>query len=429
MVDTENLGYHRKYRPNSLANYVGMTDVKETVLKMLDSGQRVQSIMLWGDSGCGKTTLARIIAKEYNCEDRHVGVGACNFCSSCQSMDDYILTGDTDMLGNIKEVDIGDNSGKNDIDGVLADLEIPPMGNEWKIFIFDEIQRASVALQSRLLKVVEEPPERVLFMFCTTNPEKLLPTLKNRCQLTLHITKPSVKDLAGLLQYVCSCEGVDCDEKGLEFIANRSELTIRTSLQNLSKVVMMENSARYENVTKVFEEVSSNYMVTFFRTLKQRDIFGFVTCICQVKAKMELNLFLQELRSFLSRGIYIINGLTVEGVANEELKVYRDLFSEMSVEELSVLMNRILTVDMSNIELDLLTLGYTGLNLPSESKSVQAVVPEIEGECTTELANAGKVTQQKREEEYKQGVDNVQNLMDSVSLDDILGMGGVLIGT
>ena len=69
------------------------------------------------------------------------------------------------MLGNVHEVDIGDSSGKRDIDGVLADLEVPPMGDEWRVFIFDEIQQASVGLQNRLLKVTEEPPENVLFMF------------------------------------------------------------------------------------------------------------------------------------------------------------------------------------------------------------------------------------------------------------------------
>ena len=427
MVDNENLGFHRKYRPRDLAHYIGNESAKEQVTKMLDSDKRVQVILLEGASGCGKTTLARIIAKEYNCENRKTGVGACNFCPSCQSMDDYIVTGDTGMLGNVFEVDIGDSSGKRDIDGVLAELEIPPMGNEWRVFIFDEIQQASAGLQNRLLKVTEEPPENVLFMFCTTNPEKLLPTLLNRCQLDLEIKKPTVKELAELLKYVCSCEGLEYDEAGVEFIANRSELTIRSALQNLNKVAMMESSAKYDKVTRVFEEVSSIYMIKFFRTLKQRDIFGFVTCICEVKAKMDLSLFLRELRSFLTRGIYTINGLVVEGVAENELKVYRDLFAEMSVRELSVLMTRLLNIDMQNIELDLLTLGYTGLVIEDKKESEVPNIPEIDGECSAELANAGKVTQQKQAEEYQKGVANVDNLMKELSLEEILMEGGTLL--
>ena len=144
---------------------------------------------------------------------------------------------------------------------------------------------------------------------------------------------------------------------------------------------------------------------------------------------MELPLFLSELRGFLTRGIYIINGLSVDGVADNELKVYRELFSEMSVEELSILMTRILNVDMNNIELDLLTLGYTGLVLPSKSEEDTPTIPEIEGECAVEIANAGKVTQQKRSEEYQQGVSNVDNLMKEMSFEDIINMGGVLLDT
>ena len=137
------------------------------------------------------------------------------------------------MLTNVQEIDITDQSGKRDLNAVLEDMTIPAFGDEWKIYIFDECHKASDALQNRLLKITEEPPEHVLMIFCTTNPEKLIDTLKNRCQLQLQVKKPKVKELAGLLRYVCECEQVEYDMKGLEFIANRGELTIRTALQNL----------------------------------------------------------------------------------------------------------------------------------------------------------------------------------------------------
>lgn len=422
----ENLGYHRKYRPNTIASCVGLDKIKTTILKALETGKRPQTIMLYGDSGCGKTTMARIIAKEYNCQDR-TEHGACGFCPVCVAMDEYIETGVSDLLGNIKEVDVGDNSGKRDLESVFSDIEIPPMGDEWKVYIFDEIQSASDGLQNRMLKVMEEPPEHVLFILCTTNPERILPTLKNRCQLKLHVTKPNMKDLTSLLRRVCEIEEVEYDKAGLEFIANRSEFVIRDSLQSLWQVVMEQNNAKYESVTKVFTAVSSTQVIQFFRTLKNRDIFGFVNCISEVKQKFELNVFLRELQAFLTRGIYIINGIHVEGVASSELKVYKDLFSEMSVSELGYLMSKLLNIDTRNTELELLVLGFRGLNEGvSEAKQPESI-PELENELALESQNANNVIAKKQHEEYEQGIENAENLMGEIDFNDLLSLGAQLV--
>lgn len=422
----ENLGYHRKYRPNTIASCVGLDKIKTTILKALETGKRPQTIMLYGDSGCGKTTMARIIAKEYNCQDR-TEHGACGFCPVCVAMDEYIETGVSDLLGNIKEVDVGDNSGKRDLESVFSDIEIPPMGDEWKVYIFDEIQSASDGLQNRMLKVMEEPPEHVLFILCTTNPERILPTLKNRCQLKLHVTKPNMKDLTSLLRRVCEIEEVEYDKAGLEFIANRSEFVIRDSLQSLWQVVMEQNNAKYESVTEVFTAVSSTQVIQFFRTLKNRDIFGFVNCISEVKQKFELNVFLRELQAFLTRGIYIINGIHVEGVASSELKVYKDLFSEMSVSELGYLMSKLLNIDTRNTELELLVLGFRGLNEGVSEAKQPELIPELENELALESQNANNVIAKKQHEEYEQGIENAENLMGEIDFNDLLSLGAQLV--
>lgn len=377
------------------------------------------------------TTFARLLAKEYSCEDRNEETGACGKCISCKTIDEYIATGDTSLLSNIQEIDITDQSGKKDLDSVLADMEMPAFGDEWKIFIFDECHMATPALQNRLLKIAEEPPEHVLMLFCTTNPEKLIETLKNRCQLKLHVTKPKVKELAGLLRYVCSTEGVEYDNQGLEFIANRGELTIRTALTNLQQVVTEQNSAKYENAIQVFDAVSSTIIINFFRALKAKDVFRYVTLLYEIKSKMDLNVFVNELAGFVQRGIYTINGIQLDGVSDNELKVYRDLFGDMGVAQINILLTKVLNLNPKNLEMELLLLGYTGLDVKTEddeNKGVfDTIIPNIDNELGKEVATTNKVLKEKAEISYEQGVENAKNFSSDASIEALMAMGGTLV--
>ncbi len=428
MDDTESLSFDRKYRPSTLAKYIGNEKVKETVMKFLSSGKKPQLISLYGASGCGKTTMARLIAKEYSCIDRDPETGACGKCAYCQAIDSYITTGDTSALTNIQEIDITDQNGKNDLEGVLNDMMIPSFGGEWKIYILDEVHVATKALQNRMLKIAEEPPENVLMMLCTTNPEALLPTLKNRCRIELNIQKPKVRELAGLLRYVCDTEGVDYDLRGLEFIANRGELTIRTSLLNLEQVIMEQNSCTYESATKVFTAVASTLIVTFFKALKSHDVLGYVTLIYDIKSRMPLNVFVTEVTEFIKRGIYTINGIKLDGVADSELAVYRSLFAEMGVAEISFLLDRLLHLSSRNLETDLLTLGYTGIEpYGGGIQSAEVVVETQQNEVQLESRHSDKVVASRKADEQVAGVEKASDRMEGVGIETILALGGVAV--
>lgn len=373
------------------------------------------------------TTMARLLAKEYSCFDRDEEMGACGVCSSCTAIDEYITTGATDMLMNIKEVNVSDQSGKNDLNDILEDMQIPSFGDEWKVYIFDECHKASEGLQNLLLKPIEEPPEHVLMIFCTTNPEKLIPTFLNRCQLTLEVTKPSIKELAGLLKYVCTNEGVEYDKDGLEFIAKRSEFTIRTALQNLQQVVNEQNSAKFDNVTQVFEQVSNTLIIDFFKALKNRDTLRYVTLLTQVKSKMDLSVFLSELKGFIKRGIYVINGIDQDDITDLEIPIYRQLFSDLGLSEIATLLNKILTFHSNNLELELLMWGYTGLVSETGTSDKQQIIKPKDEEITQEVAEALKNVKEKEEVTYEEGVANAERLNTAVTIEDILSMGGSLV--
>lgn len=374
------------------------------------------------------TTIARLIAKEYLCTDRSDEEGACGVCYNCQLVDDYIHTGDTSNLTSIKEIDIASDNGKRDLDAVVEDMMIPSF--EWKIYILDECHEATSGAQNRLLKIVEEPPENVLIIFCTTNPEKMLPTLLNRCQIQLKVSKPSVSELAGLSKSICDVEGVAYDMKGLKFIANRAECTIRSNLQYLQRVVTEQGDATYESATKVFEEVSNVTIVKFFRALKSNNILAYVTLLHQIKSSMDLNVFLTELQQFVKRGIYVINGIDVEGVSDGDLASYRDLFGDLGVAKISFLLNKLLTLDTRNIEMELLMMGYSGLNvlqIPDASQSTPEDIHSIDNECAKEQEQAVKVLKEEDLRKSEEGIKNAENLIQDVDMDILLQMGGVLV--
>lgn len=430
--DIESLPFHRKYRPNTLAGYIGNQKIKETAIKALSSDKKPQVILLWGSSGCGKTTFARLLAKEYSCENRDAETGACNTCYNCQLINDYIATGDTSSLQNIQEIDITEQSGKRDLTAVLNDMTMPSYAGEWRTYILDECHMASEGLQNRLLKIAEETPENVLIIFCTTNPEKMLQTLTNRCNLKLHVTKPKVKELVSLLKHVCDSEQVPYDVEGLAFLANRGELTIRTALQNLQQAVNEQQSAKYEDVIKVFDAISSSLIISFFRALKSRDVFRYITLLYEVKSKFDLTMFVNELSSFVQRGVYTVNGITLDGVTDNDLKVYRELFGDLGVAQISMLINRISTMDSRNLEMSLMMLGYTGLDVKATEAEPSSVfetkLDSPDKEIAKESAMASKVLKEKASEERDRGIENAKNLMGEVGIEDILsGFGGVLI--
>ena len=373
----EGKAFAREYRPNSLSTYVGNQKVVETVRNTIARGNRPKVILIEGITGSGKTTVARIIMKEYECTGRKEGEDACGVCPSCQAFDEYIRTGSTDNLPDVNEINVAQNSGKGDISEMLEDRVYLPQDGMYKYYYFDEVHKASDGLQNYLLKPLEEPEEHVVYILATTDVDKLVPPIRNRATMVLKIKKASERDIAKLLGTICKKEEVPFEDEAFRMIATRADYVIRESLNYLQQVVDAYGSCTAKNVAHEFDMVTDKVLFDFYRAYIQRDYMGYMSIMHQIKTTMEFSSFLQMLRTFTIRGIYVLNGIDLEGMHKEEIRKFSELFSKFDVVQLSLLLSRLLSLGNGNIEANLLNFMYRQ-NLEDSIAETYSVSEELQ---------------------------------------------------
>ena len=241
-----------KYRPLNFDSVVGQRSLTTTLKNAISSGKLAHAYLFCGPRGVGKTTCARIFAKAINCFDPQEGGEPCGKCESCQAFDQQ-------RSMNIHELDAASNNSVDDIRELCKQVLIPPQTGKYKVFIIDEVHMLSPSAFNAFLKTLEEPPSYVIFILCTTEKHKILPTILSRCQV-YDFQRMTTKNTIDHLMYVAEKEGYKAEPEALSLIAEKADGGMRDPLSIFDQMVSFSGgNLTYENVCQNLNVLSQEY--------------------------------------------------------------------------------------------------------------------------------------------------------------------------
>lgn len=225
---------YRKYRPKTFSEIVGQEHIVKTITNAIKAGKISHAYLFYGPRGCGKTTIARLIAKSVNCTGKDKkSFEPCNKCISCEE-----INGSRAM--DLIEIDAASNRGIDEIRSLKEGINIVPIKSNYKVYIIDEAHQLTKEASNALLKTLEEPPDHAIFILCTTEYGKIIPTISSRCQ-KFEFKKLNLLEIVKKLEFICKKESVKTQKEALESIAKKSEGAIRDAESFLDKVISLGN--------------------------------------------------------------------------------------------------------------------------------------------------------------------------------------------
>lgn len=266
---------YRKYRPLTFESVVGQQHIVSTLEHAVAEGRLSHAYLFCGPRGTGKTTMARILAKALLCEKseaaRAQGASGCmpdGACPECEA----IAAG---THPDVYELDAASRTGVDNVrEEIINSVSFAPVRGAYKVYIIDEVHMLTTAAFNALLKTLEEPPSHVIFVLCTTDPQKILETILSRCQ-RFDFHRISNEDIVGRLRYICEREGFVFDDEALDIVAKHARGGMRDALSTLEQLsVFGDGSVRADDARALLGEVASTVLAEFACKMAVRDTVG-----------------------------------------------------------------------------------------------------------------------------------------------------------
>ena len=292
---------YRKYRPQTFESMVGQKHIVSTLQNALTDGRMAHAYLFTGPRGTGKTTTARLLAKALMCE---AGGGAATAhpdgtCEQCQE----IARG---THPDVYELDAASRTGVDNVrDEIINRVAFAPTQGRYKVYVIDEVHMLTTAAFNALLKTLEEPPAHVVFVLCTTDPQKIPETVLSRCQ-RLEFHRISDADIAERLEFVCTSEGFEYDSEALALVARHARGGLRDALSTLETLsVHGRGTVRVEDARELLGEVADDTLSGMAELVAARDVAGCFARVDEMSSRgMDIEQYVRDFTRHM-RNVYV----------------------------------------------------------------------------------------------------------------------------
>ena len=292
---------YRKYRPQTFESMVGQKHIVSTLQNALTDGRMAHAYLFTGPRGTGKTTTARLLAKALMCE---AGGGAATAhpdgtCEQCQE----IARG---THPDVYELDAASRTGVDNVrDEIINRVAFAPTQGRYKVYVIDEVHMLTTAAFNALLKTLEEPPAHVVFVLCTTDPQKIPETVLSRCQ-RLEFHRISDADIAERLEFVCASEGFEYDSEALALVARHARGGLRDALSTLETLsVHGRGTVRVEDARELLGEVADDTLSGMAELVAARDVAGCFARVDEMSSRgMDIEQYVRDFTRHM-RNVYV----------------------------------------------------------------------------------------------------------------------------
>ena len=402
---------YRKYRPQTFDDLVGQLAVTQTLKTQVASGRLSHAYLFTGSRGTGKTSSAKILAKAVNCENPQNG-NPCNCCASCRAID-------SGACMDVLEIDAASNNGVDNVRDLRDDAIYSPSQVKMRVYIIDEVHMLSISAFNALLKIIEEPPEHLLFILATTELHKVPATILSRCQ-RFSFRRISQEDIASRLQYVSYQESIELTDSAARVLARLADGGMRDGLSLLDQCASAtQGELTPERVYACLGIAGIQDCGKLMGCIAKHDTAGALSLLNRFYAEgKDMGALLDEM-ACLTRDFMILKAAPKEGIsllsgvaADDEVKTLADGFSAAELTRmLNIIQQTVAGFTRSSsrrmdAEMCIINLCQPELNLDGEA--LNARISRLEEQIRAGVVAAPAPAPEKKKEKEKAAAAPVQ---------------------